>query len=511
MNVVEFFEGKTIFVTGATGFIGKVLIEKLLRSCPGIKQIYVLLRPKKGSGIEERLNKLKESTIFDLIRKNNPEVLNKVIGIKGDVSELNLGLSDSDRQLLVDNVNIIYHSAASVRFDDFLEDSIILNVRGTREISQLALDLKNPTIFVHISTAYSNTHQYELEERLYPPYGDWRDAILLAETCDKELLHIMTEKYIYPHVNTYTFAKGLGEQVVNDMCKGKMQTIITRPSIVVNTLEEPIPGWNDNLNGPLALMTASGKGILRVALTKREYTLNYVPVDIVIKGIILATYNNTKKNNKNEVEVYNITQCTFNTTQGKFFSMAQGISLRKPLPNLLWYPDLKLTACFYNYYIQFILFHILPGFSLDLLLRLIGRKAMVVRILRKIFMVMYVLKHFVLKNYSFKNDKMIEMQKKLKEEERDFWYPHELTENEIFSYITKSITGLSLYVLNESVDPTGRKELNRLVKFWYADISLKIFFSVLLICLLIVKTNFLGISRNILDYYFENTSTTVSM
>lgn len=57
-RIREIYKDKTIFITGATGFIGKVLIEKLLRSCPDLKMIYVMLRPKRGTKNEERLAKI---------------------------------------------------------------------------------------------------------------------------------------------------------------------------------------------------------------------------------------------------------------------------------------------------------------------------------------------------------------------------------------------------------------------------------------------------------------------
>lgn len=47
-SIPEWFSGKVIFITGATGFMGKVLVEKLLRDCPDIAQIYLLIRPKRG-------------------------------------------------------------------------------------------------------------------------------------------------------------------------------------------------------------------------------------------------------------------------------------------------------------------------------------------------------------------------------------------------------------------------------------------------------------------------------
>ena len=70
--IPNFYKNKTIFVTGATGFLGKVLLEKLLRSLPNIKQIYVLVRPKPGITIQERLNnEVFKSKIFDRMINDN--------------------------------------------------------------------------------------------------------------------------------------------------------------------------------------------------------------------------------------------------------------------------------------------------------------------------------------------------------------------------------------------------------------------------------------------------------
>lgn len=51
----SFYKGKSVFVTGGTGFMGKVLIEKLLYSCPDLKEVFILMRPKKGRVPESRL------------------------------------------------------------------------------------------------------------------------------------------------------------------------------------------------------------------------------------------------------------------------------------------------------------------------------------------------------------------------------------------------------------------------------------------------------------------------
>lgn len=57
-SIPKLYTDRSVFITGGTGFMGKVLVEKLLRSCPGIKNIYLLIRPKKGQETTARLNDL---------------------------------------------------------------------------------------------------------------------------------------------------------------------------------------------------------------------------------------------------------------------------------------------------------------------------------------------------------------------------------------------------------------------------------------------------------------------
>lgn len=55
-SIPEYYAGKNVLITGATGFMGKVLVEKLLRSCPKVKALYLLVRPKAGQSMQQRVS-----------------------------------------------------------------------------------------------------------------------------------------------------------------------------------------------------------------------------------------------------------------------------------------------------------------------------------------------------------------------------------------------------------------------------------------------------------------------
>jgi fatty acyl-CoA reductase len=64
LSIKSFYENQEIFLTGGSGFVGKALIEKLLRSCSELKTIFVLMRPKRGVDSENRMKRLLENPVF---------------------------------------------------------------------------------------------------------------------------------------------------------------------------------------------------------------------------------------------------------------------------------------------------------------------------------------------------------------------------------------------------------------------------------------------------------------
>jgi fatty acyl-CoA reductase len=77
------------------------------------------------------------------MRRERPETLRKVVPLTGDCAEFGLGLSATDRQILKETVSIVFHAAATVRFDDSLKSAVLMNTRGAREIMMIARNMKN--------------------------------------------------------------------------------------------------------------------------------------------------------------------------------------------------------------------------------------------------------------------------------------------------------------------------------------------------------------------------------
>ena len=81
MSISEFYAEKTIFVTGATGFLGKIVVEKLLRACPLVKKIYLLTRSRRGVKPQQRIDDLLQSIVsfllpFELVQVSLYVVIN---------------------------------------------------------------------------------------------------------------------------------------------------------------------------------------------------------------------------------------------------------------------------------------------------------------------------------------------------------------------------------------------------------------------------------------------------
>lgn len=89
-------------------------------------------------------------------------------------------------------MNIVFHVAATVKFDEALKKASSINVRAVRDIMKLVQQMPNLKSFVHVSTAFSNCIQQIIEERVYPPPMDYRRLLTVADALPDDILTSIT-------------------------------------------------------------------------------------------------------------------------------------------------------------------------------------------------------------------------------------------------------------------------------------------------------------------------------
>ncbi|KAJ0182891.1 hypothetical protein K1T71_000867 [Dendrolimus kikuchii] len=370
--VQNWYKGSVVFITGGNGFLGKLLVEKLLRAC-NMKKIYILLRGKKNKTMMERLEIMLQDPIFDHLKEKKSKELLKIVPVAGDVADLRLGLADSDWKTLVEEVDIIFHMAATTRFDEPLRVATNVNIRGTREALALARACKKLRLFNHVSTAYTyttkeNVHGDVLEEFYKPPVAP-RALIEMVETMTDDRLNAINEKLIEGWPNNYAFTKAVAEDLIKET-GGDLPICVMRPSIVQGSYYEPAPGWADNsvLFGASGLIYGGGQGVLHVLYFNKKTRLSFVPGDYVTNATIAAGwhYASRRREDQKDIKIYTIssTKCNFNISILSK-AMKDPKSKRLASPLALWY-------CFvfecYNrlpFFILTWLLHFIPAYLLD--------------------------------------------------------------------------------------------------------------------------------------------------
>lgn len=295
MLVKNFYEGKSVLITGATGFIGKVLLEKLLRDIPNINTIYVIIRRSDSTPKQRFEEEIVGSRVFDLLREKLrddfiPFVNSKVVPIGGDLSQHNVGLSSEDMETLIKNVDVVIHLAASIDFKERLDKAIESNVLGTLRIFNLSRKFRHLHAFVHCSTAYVNCNRTgKIEEKLPPLPFDPEEMVRTIMAKNKSQIDSLTNTLLtrYGYPNTYTFTKAISENILA-LRRGNTPLYFVRPSIVGASLREPFPGWVDSVAAVGAVILYVGVGVVRFMKGRGKAKADIIPCDHVANALIVA-------------------------------------------------------------------------------------------------------------------------------------------------------------------------------------------------------------------------------
>lgn len=162
-TIAPFLRGKSLLIAGATGFLGRPLVEKILRRIPEVGRLYLLIRPKRqGRGLLSAAERFEQevlcSDVFDRLRRERGDgfeafVREKVTPLSGDITQEHLGLDPDTYARLAGEVEVVINSAAVVVFDEQVDVALALNTLGPQTMLDFARDCGN-AVFVHVSTAY---------------------------------------------------------------------------------------------------------------------------------------------------------------------------------------------------------------------------------------------------------------------------------------------------------------------------------------------------------------------
>src|SRR3989442_201528 len=294
--IADALKGKTILVTGSTGFLGKSIVEKCLRSIPGVARINLAIRSSARRPASDRLEReVLSSPAFKRLKEELGEdgfaqlVHAKLAVVEIDLGRDGLGLTDEGRAALR-ACDVVIHSAAAVEFYNPADLSAQTNLLGAARMVEALKATGSRPLLVHVSTAYVGGMLRGLvrEEPPHDPGLNWRhEAAVLSnlrpaveeESRRPEILkrlrreagskmgpagtpavaratERLRDRWVKDkliergrvHANAmgfadiYSFTKAMAEHAIVEL-HGDIPLSILQPSIIESALAEPLPSW----------------------------------------------------------------------------------------------------------------------------------------------------------------------------------------------------------------------------------------------------------------------------
>jgi HAD superfamily hydrolase (TIGR01490 family) len=336
--------GRRLAVTGATGFVGTALVERLLRCVPDCELVLLVRNGRRTVAAERTRKELFRNDAFDRLRAElsargedfDAMVARRVVTVAGDVSTDGLGLNDADRATFA-SCDVVIHSAAAVSFDSPLDSAVEINLLGPTRLAALLQQCGVTPHLVAVSTCYvAGNRRGDAPEELVSdgPFDlglDWRREVTAArrlrsdaEAESRTPDHLaefrrearnelgaagapalaakteqLRERWVSDRLvragrsraasvgwpDAYAFTKALGEQALVDTC-GDVPISIVRPSIIESAWAEPRPGWIRGFRMAEPVIISYARGLLKEFPGVPEGTIDVIPVDLVVAAII---------------------------------------------------------------------------------------------------------------------------------------------------------------------------------------------------------------------------------
>jgi fatty acyl-CoA reductase len=321
VTIQERLAGRSVLLTGASGFLGKAVLGQILRELPDT-QVTVLLR----GDAHKRLT--------DEVLTSGPcEGLDgsRVKAISGDLGREGLDITEP--------IDVVIHCAASVSFEQPLDEALELNAKGPARLLQAVRDAGSDPYFIHVSTAYAAGMRtglvLEKPSGTAPtePWLDLEAELSAAQTWRRDIeaesrlpqhqqrfvaeatraigpaggpavgtrAEILRYEWVREQLtergrqraralgwsDTYGLSKALGERTL--LTQHPKHLTIVRPAIVESALHTPYPGWMESLKVADPIMLGYGAGIIPGRFgANRSIRIDIIPVDFVANACLVA-------------------------------------------------------------------------------------------------------------------------------------------------------------------------------------------------------------------------------
>ncbi|GAA4981114.1 SDR family oxidoreductase [Kineococcus glutinatus] len=326
VRLADELDGKRLFLTGVTGFVGEALLQRLLVDLPGTR-VVALVRPKPGQSGEDRIRKLLRKPIFAGVDAD------EVLAGRLEVFEADL----DDVPALPGDLDVVVHCAGDVSFDPVIQEAFATNVHGTERLVQRVLEAGERTAgrihYVHVSTAYvGGRRRGAVPERAVDHTVDWRTEAAAGQRVaarieedsrtEEHLRRFLREaERAHGHAgpltaaadaerrraewvveqqkaagrerartlgwtDVYTFTKAMGERVVEEVAAPLTPVSVVRPSIIESALVHPHPGWIEGFKMAEPIILAYGRGEMPEFPAAPDSVLDVVPIDHVVNAIL---------------------------------------------------------------------------------------------------------------------------------------------------------------------------------------------------------------------------------
>uniref|UniRef100_A0A182IYS1 Fatty acyl-CoA reductase n=1 Tax=Anopheles atroparvus TaxID=41427 RepID=A0A182IYS1_ANOAO len=290
LYVSDFYRNAVVLVTGGTGFVGKVLVEKLLRSFD-VRKIYILLREKRNVSPPERLKQLIKDPIFETIRRtiiHHDALFAKLEAVEVDFT-VDEFVKEPLKTDLLNNTQIVFHVMGNVSFNKSLQTSLESNVNSAERLYTFIRNAKNLQSIVHVSTFYSNCDRPHIEEMIYDdiPFGGLDNVRRILKPLSETEEAALTPAILGTIPNSYIFSKKSAEVMIQKQFS-ELPIGIFRPPIVGPSFEEPVPGWVDCFQSLTGLSVPIIEHRFLRYYGDPNATSDIVPVDYCVSAIITA-------------------------------------------------------------------------------------------------------------------------------------------------------------------------------------------------------------------------------